>query len=317
MSFSACTLALSSETALLPSPFAPWAGKTILRLAALIPVGASLAKLIWRISSKKSKDKLRCSDSSKLSILVTGFYDWKDLGQPKNILRSRDNPSSRLIVGNACEKTPTIKNGVLPKWLRETCPPDWEFHYHLLPVVWGSSMGLDLTKYNVVFHLGLGVYDGEPKILLEDGAINLRKGEDVISIKGEEIPFPLGDPLGPRFLRDAEMTSNVRSLDGHTIEGFRIKAMKARPENAYLCNETHYRALETLRTCRTMLDESMRKLRGVYFIHIPYAGTLAHSEKKDSSGGRSSYDLLGRAVAMVIRKLSENAVQALWPIQYL
>eukprot|EP00467_Chlorarachnion_reptans_P002701 CAMPEP_0114534144 /NCGR_PEP_ID=MMETSP0109-20121206/27676_1 /TAXON_ID=29199 /ORGANISM="Chlorarachnion reptans, Strain CCCM449" /LENGTH=311 /DNA_ID=CAMNT_0001717523 /DNA_START=231 /DNA_END=1162 /DNA_ORIENTATION=+ len=311
MSFSACTLALSSETALLPSPFAPWAGKTILRLAALIPVGASLAKLIWRISSKKSKDKLRCSDSSKLSILVTGFYDWKDLGQPKNILRSRDNPSSRLIVGNACEKTPTIKNGVLPKWLRETCPPDWEFHYHLLPVVWGSSMGLDLTKYNVVFHLGLGVYDGEPKILLEDGAINLRKGEDVISIKGEEIPFPLGDPLGPRFLRDAEMTSNVRSLDGHTIEGFRIKAMKARPENAYLCNETHYRALETLRTCRTMLDESMRKLRGVYFIHIPYAGTLAHStlqEKKDSSGGRSSYDLLGRAVAMVIRKLSENAV---------
>jgi len=209
MSFSACTLALSSETALLPSPFAPWAGKTILRLAALIPVGASLAKLIWRISSKKSKDKLRCSDSSKLSILVTGFYDWKDLGQPKNILRSRDNPSSRLIVGNACEKTPTIKNGVLPKWLRETCPPDWEFHYHLLPVVWGSSMGLDLTKsdtyhhpiqlqshppdtrignyvaanisvvfpmfgfrfrYNVVFHLGLGVYDGEPKILLEDGA---------------------------------------------------------------------------------------------------------------------------------------------------
>jgi len=25
-------------------------------------------------------------------------------------------------------------------------------------------------RYNVVFHLGLGVYDGEPKILLEDGA---------------------------------------------------------------------------------------------------------------------------------------------------
>ncbi|MEM6995755.1 MAG: hypothetical protein AAF721_34920, partial [Myxococcota bacterium] len=34
-----------------------------------------------------------------IAVLVTGFNDWKELGDPPNVWRCRDNPSCRLLLG--------------------------------------------------------------------------------------------------------------------------------------------------------------------------------------------------------------------------
>ena len=44
--------------------------------------------------------------------------------------------------------------------------------------------------------------------------------------------------------------------------GFELKMANARPENTYLCNETHYRALKAVEAGGP---------RAAYFLHIPYA----------------------------------------------
>jgi len=43
----------------------------------------------------------------------------------------------------------------------------------ILPVVWGSSSSLCLLGYDVVFHIGLGVYKFKDRMVLEDGASNV------------------------------------------------------------------------------------------------------------------------------------------------
>ena len=39
-----------------------------------------------------------------------------------------------------------------------------------------TSAGLDLQAFDAVVHLGLGVYDCTDKLIVEDGAYNIRNG---------------------------------------------------------------------------------------------------------------------------------------------
>eukprot|EP00971_Amphidinium_carterae_P010435 206014-Amphidinium_carterae.1 len=84
--------------------------------------------------------EVRCD--SRPRVLVTGFADWHGtqdqsqvliwesarvtLCREDNVLRCRDNPSCRLLVGEACEKPSIDRAGSLAKFLREEAPDvDW------------------------------------------------------------------------------------------------------------------------------------------------------------------------------------------------
>jgi hypothetical protein len=59
----------------------------------------------------------------------------------------------------------------------------------------------------------------------------------------------------------------------------------ARPDNAYLCNESHYYALRAVEG-----ERDPRAPREVYFVHIP-----------EAAGG--DYEALARAVGALVRVL--------------
>ena len=75
----------------------------------------------------------------KLRILVTGFNDWKDLSAPGSSLwRSRDNPSSRVILEEKDTPVhaypPLRRNGPLVKLL--VANGDHDYSFVTLPVTW-------------------------------------------------------------------------------------------------------------------------------------------------------------------------------------
>mmetsp|Transcript_1048 Transcript_1048/g.1363 ORF Transcript_1048/g.1363 Transcript_1048/m.1363 type:complete len:276 (-) Transcript_1048:417-1244(-) len=224
-----------------------------------------------------------------LRVLVTGFCDWRFKNERMNIWRVRDNPSGRLLVGGSCESPPVSLEGVLPRILNKECPADWEFSFQVLPVIWGASFGVvSLSSYDVAIHIGLGVYDKLDGMLLEDGAVNLRRKADA---QGTKPPSDLIDKAKPAgsHLRDEQMTKNVKSMNNAHFGSFTVKSIGARDDNAYLCNEVHYRALQALRHSR---ESKKSRLRAAYFLHIPYAGD-----------GANGYEILGKAVASVILQL--------------
>ena len=62
---------------------------------------------------------------------------------------------------------------------------------------------------------------------------------------------------------------------------------QARPANAFLCNETHYRALKALTVTKAGSGQS---LRAAYFLHIPYAT-------------QDDYQPLAEAVAALLQRM--------------
>ena len=87
----------------------------------------------------------------------------------------------------------------------------------------------------------------------------------------------------PKML--ANTTAVVASAIGHTLAGgHALRLAEARPENTYLCNETHHRALKAL-------DGGPR---AAYFVHLPYAA-------EDDSEHRR----LAASVAELLRRLVE------------
>ncbi len=219
--------------------------------------------------------------SQPLRVLVTGFNDWKDLGEPPNLWRCRDNPSCRLLLGAETLRRPTTHAGPLVARLRavgasdEARPIEWSFA--TMPVTWGIAETLpEYESYDVVVHLGLGVYDNFDTFKLEDGAFNARRGEDAAgSPSDEEIA-----PTHAERVLDADartgIARRVRALDGAVYGAYTVDVVRARPENAYLCNETHFWAIARVNDS----VERGERLRQAYFVHIPYAkdgdyGTLA------------------------------------------
>ena len=116
-------------------------------------------------ASQPVKQPLRC--------LITGFHDWREL--ENNVWRCRDNPACRLLLGPPSDSPPLVRKGPLVRALQHAfADGSVEFTFQTLPVTWNTAAGLDLMLFDVVVHLGLGVYDCHDTILLEQDAYNLR-----------------------------------------------------------------------------------------------------------------------------------------------
>lgn len=256
-------------------------------------------------------------------MLVTAFHDWRDCNEPPttNLFRCRDNPSCRLLLGPPSSAPPiTRDSGELVKELlkqrvgrrRQARGEEIEWTFQTLPTVWGTASGLDLHSFDAVIHLGLGVYDNRDTIILEDGAYNIRCGRDAVGLEtGSSIDYGAGARL-----ENSRMSAVVRELDGEKAASFTLRTLPARPQNSYICNETHWRALKALEVASE--NENCR-LRAVFFVHIPIpkkSKFLSGKSKKafdelfaDLEGEGTDYGPLACGVAETIaRLLSQSGV---------
>ena len=222
-----------------------------------------------------------------LRVLVTGFNDWKDLGEPPNVWRCRDNPSCRLLVGDPISETPTAFEGPLVRALEDAAGArDISWSFATLPVTWGiTAERTPYAAHDVVVHLGLGVYDRDDELFVEAGGYNLRRGTDAAGRAVEE-PIVEGDTVVPA---PAEVAAKVTAVDGRTFGRMRARVMPAREENTYLCNETHTLALEAVAQSRARGG----RLEEAYFVHIP--------QPKDQD-----WDALAESVAGVVVALTSR-----------
>jgi hypothetical protein len=185
---------------------------------------------------------------------------------------------------------------------------------------------VDYAFYDVVVHLGLGVYDNFTDILIEDGAFNLRC--DHTDALGHRPPSkrlaqqeedssnnrsPICDILQgtaatkqvvSRLAAAAASSSSASSSSLPLPGGFRLKVVGARPENSYICNETHWRALTALHEVGVgnsdgeSSQSANGRLRAAYFVHIPYAQD------------RTDHRALAEAVADVVAHLVSGSLSA-------
>jgi len=249
----------------------------------------------------------------KYRVLVTGFTDWRDMGDigSRNVWRCRDNPSCRLLLGAPSWAIPLVRDGELPKLLRAECP-EAEIDFQVMTTTWGTSSGIDLLAYDVVIHMGLGVYHRDDQIILEEGAFNHRCGMDSV---GTKLPEQSMDSCEGQVFRNARMSDIVCTHDGEETSGFEVKVLSARPSNSYICNETHWRALHALH----LAEATGGKLKGVFFVHIPRPVRCKFANERHQKawekdladyGTDTDYAQLARGVADVLKFLIQDTVHA-------
>ena len=239
----------------------------------------------------------RSSSSRRPRVLVTGFHDWREL--ESNLWRCRDNPSCRVLYGAPSASPPIEKAGPLVRALR-AAGHEADFCFQSLPTIWGTAGACDLLSFDLVVHMGLGVYDNTDTILLERGAWNERRGNDAL---GQAAPGNTLDSGAPQVLSDGATAANVTALAGvaRLAGGHAVRIAEARPANAYICNETHWRALKAVQRAgdrgggggggggggagaggdgsgdgvggaiSPSGDGDEVRLRAAYFVHLPYA----------------------------------------------
>ena len=106
------------------------------------------------------------------------------------------------------------------------------------------------------------MYDRDDEIFVEAGAYNRREGTDAAGRVAQEPIFS----SRPEVLEaSATVAAAVQAVDGRSFGTMRARTMRARPENTYLCNETHSLALEAVR--RSRADGG--PLKAAFFVHIP------------------------------------------------
>ncbi|WP_106395287.1 hypothetical protein [Enhygromyxa salina] len=198
-----------------------------------------------------------------MRVLVTGFNDWRDLGDPANVWRCRDNPSCRLLLGDATEQEPSEFHGPLAERLRARAP-DIEWRFATMPVTWEAFSDVP-ADVDVIVNIGLGIYDRFDVLQLEAGAYNQREGADALGQARSE-PISATAPEVLAAPQQGPIPTRLDALAGRSFGSFEVVVAPARPANTYLCNETHYHALEAVRAGKG-------RLREVYFLHIPYAET--------------------------------------------
>lgn len=239
-------------------------------------------------STASAHDDPARDDATPLRVLVTGFNDWKELGEPPNVWRCRDNPSCRLLLGDATDDKPSEYDGPLAQRLRAVDlgrPIVWSFA--TLPVTW--EVAKDDAAYqahDVVVHLGLGVYDRTDTVYVEDGAFNRRQGKDAA---GRPMDEPISADVAGNVLAapdDTGIAQKVRAINDRSFAGLHVQTLAARDSNSYLCNETHFWALTAVEASAA----AGGRLKQAFFVHIPYAA-------------QDDYNTLADGIAQIVTTL--------------
>lgn len=172
----------------------------------------------------------------QMRVLVTGFRDF--LGDDVNASRCRDNPACRLLAHVQDADT------------------------QMLPASWNAGSDVRYEDYDVVIHVGLGVYDSTTYCMLERGAYNLVNGS--ADATGHA---PTAGPIehGASLVLDSMPLGRVASVaaDAGRCASHSLRVVEAREANAYVCNRLHWNAL------RRVADPTCRCAEA-YFVHVPY-----------------------------------------------
>lgn len=224
-----------------------------------------------------SKPAVSEAKGPRLRVLVTGFHDWHELGSPPKIWRCRANPSCRLLIGEVsldASEPPDRYAGPLIERL-ERAAPQIEWSFRTLPVTWNVFAQVP-TEHDVIINIGLGVYDRLDALQLERGAYNLQQGDDALGLASNGAIDPSGaDVLEPPA--ESPIAGRIDALVGTRIAGYEILGAAARPDNSYLCNQTHWFALTSV--------HAGQGPREAYFLHIPYAANDDYEPLADAVAG--------------------------------
>jgi hypothetical protein len=154
--------------------------------------------------------------------------------------------------------------------LRELLHEGWqraravEVTFDILPVVWDVAERIMYRAYDVVIHLGLGVYDRDDELWLERGAHHRREGLDACGAAPATPTFASSALVDARIQGPRWLDEGIARLDGARCGGYRVLAKPARRDNIFLCNETHGRSLCHVRDVATSTG-----ILAAYFIHLP------------------------------------------------
>jgi hypothetical protein len=240
-------------------------------------------------------------------VYVSAFLDWPRTPEEApgfDAWRCMDNSSGYLLIGrwHPGRVKPDPTRGSLPRTLRrirrtrDGRPIHWTFD--VLPTRWGAAEAIPSQAHDVIVSLGLGVYRErygeahERTVIVELGARNLRaRGPDVagVSIGDDGAPGTVIDPKGKCVLHPRAHTRRRARDAAATVEttygSFSVITEAARDENAFICNETHYRLIEQA--------ASGERPRHAYFIHLPRPRNMRR----------------GRPLARVLRRVIEGLIQ--------
>ena len=115
-------------------------------------------------------------------------------------------------------------------------------------------------------------------------------------------PFPppygtgeMIEPGQPKHIKlDSSMLkkyADLRRQPPTLTKPYVVSEAPSRKENSFICNETHWRALNAV---KLSADHADSRLKAAYFIHIPYA---------DPKRGEDGYEELAAAVAALIARV--------------
>ena len=201
-------------------------------------------------------------------MLVTGFFDWLDLGVEageRSEHRLRDNPSGRLIQSADGHPGSGPLAVLLDEGWRDRVDVDVAFE--VLPVRWGVSAPLHQRPLDLLVHLGWGRQVPADALWLELDAHDGREGADVSGLaRTDRIAAGASGPIrAARHVRRA--MQDLASQDAPSFGAYRVVVTPARASNAFICNETH--ALGLLAGRRAAAED--REAPVVWFVHVPTA----------------------------------------------
>ncbi len=202
-------------------------------------------------------------------LLVTGFFDWREVGSPPDLSRLDHNPSGRLLRADPArarsgggERGGALRGLLDEAWQRAQ---GVEATFEILPVVWDVATNISYDEYDVVVHLGLGVYDHEEVLWLERGAMHRREGLDARGLEPATTTFVSDHDVDERIQGPRWLDEGIASLEGARCGGYQVVVRQARRDNIFLCNETHGRSLFRVRK-----EADSAGILAAYFIHLPY-----------------------------------------------
>lgn len=225
------------------------------------------------------------SAEPKLKVLVTAFNDFAATPPPDPFVCDA-NQSCRLLLQEPVAETADQFDGPLARRLNSAEEQRTvQFEFLTLPVTWGAFDSIPQpNRFDCLILLGSGTQE-HGILKLENGAYNDRRGVDMAGAEGAS-PIREDAPLVLMPADESGVRQLVESLHETKIDEFVVEVAAARPGSTYLCNETHYLALEAMN--RSLAEKG--RLRAVFFVHVPPKNGETREE-------------LAQVVAQLIRRL--------------